>query len=66
MMETRSWLHRLPLLEVLVVPCRSGDHLSAGRYEALLPQSRGIRVAEIPLDPLLAAARLSAATGVSP
>lgn len=31
----------LTLSEVLVVPYRSGDHLLAGRYEALLTQSRG-------------------------
>src|SRR3984893_2648161 len=37
----------LTLLEVLVVPYRSGDHLLGGRYEALLTQSRGVRVAEI-------------------
>jgi predicted nucleic acid-binding protein len=51
-------------LEVLVVPYRSGDHLLAGRYEALLTQSRGVRVAEISRDYLRAAAQLRAATGV--
>jgi predicted nucleic acid-binding protein len=54
----------LTLLEVLVVPHRSGDHLLAGRYEALLTQSRGVRVAEISRDHLRAAAQLRAATGV--
>src|SRR5437016_13868323 len=54
----------LTLLEVLVVPYRSGDHLLAGRYEALLTQSRGVRVAEISRDQLRAAAQLRAATGV--
>jgi predicted nucleic acid-binding protein len=54
----------LTLLEVLVVPYRSGDHLLAGRYEALLTQSRGVRVAEISRDHLRAAAQLRAATGV--
>src|SRR4029077_9886650 len=54
----------LTLLEVLVVPYRSGDHLLAGRYEALLTQSRGLRVAEISRDHLRAAAQLRAATGV--
>jgi predicted nucleic acid-binding protein len=53
----------LTLLEVLVVPYRSGDHLLAGRYEALLTQSRGMRVAEISRDHLRAAAQLRAATG---
>ena len=54
----------LTLLEVLVVPYRSGDHLLAGRYEALLTRSRGIRVAEISRDQLRAAAQLREATGV--
>ena len=46
------------------VPYRSGDDLLAGRYEALLTQSRGVRVAEISRDQLRAAAQLRAATGV--
>jgi predicted nucleic acid-binding protein len=54
----------LTLLEVLVVPYRSGDHLLAGRYEALLTQSRGVRLAEISRDHLRAAAQLRAVTGV--
>jgi predicted nucleic acid-binding protein len=54
----------LTLLEVLVVPYRSGDHLLAGRYEAILTRSRGIRVADISRDHLRAAAQLRAATGV--
>lgn len=54
----------LTLLEVLVVPYRSGDHLLAGRYEALFTQSRGVRMAEISRDHLRAAAQLRAATGV--
>jgi len=52
------------VLEVLVVPYRSGDHLLAGRYEALLTQSRGVHVADISRDHLRAAAQLRAATGV--
>ena len=52
----------LTLLEVLVVPYRSGDHLLAKRYEALLTQSRGVRVADISRDHLRAAAQLRAAT----
>ena len=36
----------LTLLEVLVVPYRSGDHLLAARYEAILTRSRGITVAD--------------------
>jgi len=54
----------LTLLELLVVPYRSGDHLLAKRYEALLTQSRGVRVAEISRDQLRAAAQLRASTGV--
>src|SRR3981081_1828560 len=54
----------LTLLEVLVVPYRSGDHLLAGRYEALLTRSRGVRVGDISRDHLRAAAELRAATGV--
>ena len=54
----------LTLLEVLVVPYRSGDHLLAGRYEALLTQSRGVHVADISRDHLRAAAQLRAARGV--
>ena len=54
----------LTLLEVLVVPYRSGDHVLAGRYEALLTRSRGVRIADISRDHLRAAAQLRAATGV--
>jgi predicted nucleic acid-binding protein len=54
----------LTLLEVLSVPYRSGDDLLAGRYEALLTQSRGVHVADITRDHLGAAAQLRAATGV--
>ena len=54
----------LTLLEVLVVPYRSGDHLLAERYEALLTRSRGVRVAEISRDHLRTVAQLRAATGV--
>lgn len=55
----------LTLLEVLVVPYRSGDHMLAGRYEAILTHSRGIKVADISHDHLRAAAQLRAATGVT-
>ena len=53
----------LTLLEVLVVPYRSGDRLLAERYEALLTRSRGIQIAEISREHLRAAAQLRAATG---
>jgi predicted nucleic acid-binding protein len=54
----------LTLLEVLVVPYGSGDHLLAARYEALLTHSRGVRVADISRDHLRAAAQLRAASGI--
>lgn len=54
----------LTLLEVLVVPYRSGDGLLAERCEALLTRSRGVAIAEISRDHLRAAAQLRAATGV--
>jgi predicted nucleic acid-binding protein len=54
----------LTLLEVLVVPYRTGDHLLASRYESILTRSRGVRVADISRDQLRAAAKLRAKTGV--
>jgi predicted nucleic acid-binding protein len=54
----------LTLLEVLVIPYRSGDQLLAERYEALLTQSRGLRMAEISREHLRAAAQLRAVTGI--
>lgn len=53
----------LTLLEVLVVPYRSGDRLLAERYEALLTRSRGVGIVEISRGHLRAAAQLRAATG---
>ena len=54
----------ITLLEVLVVPYRAGDARLAERYESLLTQSRGVRLAEVSRDQLRAAAQLRAATGV--
>jgi predicted nucleic acid-binding protein len=54
----------LTLLEVLVVPYRAGNRLLAGRYEALLTRSRGIRLVDLTRDQLRAAAQLRAATGI--
>lgn len=54
----------LTLLEVLVVPYRTGDHRLAGRYESILTRSRGVRIADISRDHLRAAAQLRAQTGV--
>ena len=53
----------LTLLEVLVVPCRAGDLVLAERYEALLTRSRGIRIIELSIEQLRAAAQLRAVTG---
>lgn len=53
----------LTLLEVLVVPYRSGDHLLAERHESLLTHSRGVRLVEISRDHLRAVAQLRAASG---
>jgi predicted nucleic acid-binding protein len=52
------------LLEVLVVPYRVGNSVLAERYEALLTNSRGIRIEEITRDHLRSAAHLRAVTGV--
>jgi predicted nucleic acid-binding protein len=54
----------LTLLEVLVLPYRAGDRLLAGRYEALLTRSRGLRLVDPTRDYLRAAAQLRAAIGV--
>lgn len=48
------------LLEVLVVPYRQGDLALAERYEALLGQSRGLRLLELRRPILRAAAQLRA------
>lgn len=48
------------LLEVLVVPFRTGEEALAGRYEALLTRSRGLRLVEIDRGQLRAAAQLRA------
>jgi predicted nucleic acid-binding protein len=55
----------LTLLEVLVVPYRTGNRALAQRYEALLTRSRGVRIVDVSRDQLRAAAQLRAATGVT-
>ena len=50
----------LTLLEVLVVPLRSGNRPLAERYEALLTRSRGLRMAPLDLAQLRAAAQIRA------
>jgi predicted nucleic acid-binding protein len=52
------------LLEVLVVPFRSGDLALARRYEALLTRSRGLTLVELGRPLLRAAAQLRAVHGV--
>ena len=54
----------LTLLEVLVVPLRTGNRSVADRYEALLTHSRGIRLVDLTRDQLRAAAQLRATTSV--
>jgi predicted nucleic acid-binding protein len=54
----------LTLLEVLVVPYRAGNRALADRYEALLTRSRGVRLVDLVVDQLHAAAQIRAATGV--
>lgn len=68
-MEANAGRHQLvtsalTLLEVLVVPYRTGNRLLADRYEALLTRSRGLRIIDITHDQLRIAAQLRAATGV--
>lgn len=53
----------LTLLEVLVVPFRSGDEALASRYEALLTRSLGIRLIEVDRLQLRTAAGLRAVHG---
>jgi len=54
----------LTLLEVLVVPYRTGNRQLAERHERLLTRSRGLRLVDVTRDQLRAAAQLRAATGV--
>jgi predicted nucleic acid-binding protein len=54
----------LTLLEVLVVPFRVGNRELAGRYEAILTRSPGVRMIDLTRDHLRLAAQLRAALGV--
>lgn len=54
----------ITLLEVLVVPYRVGNRPLAERYETLLTRSRGVRVVDLSVDQLRAAAQLRATFGV--
>jgi hypothetical protein len=48
----------LTLLELLVIPYRSGNRRLAAQYEAILTQGRGIRMVDISLEQLRIAAEL--------
>ena len=50
----------LTILEVLVIPYRSGRMDLASRYEAVLTRSRGLRLVDIDRDQLRGAAQLRA------
>ena len=52
------------LLEVLVVPFRADNEALAGRYEALLTSSRGVRLIDVTRNQLRRASRLRALTGM--
>lgn len=52
------------LLEVLVVPYRSGDLALAERYDALLTRGAGLRLVDVDRDQLRSAAQLRARHGV--
>ena len=56
----------LSLMEVLVVPYRSGNSALADRYEALLTNSRGLRFIEVDRRLLKAAAQLRATFKLKP
>jgi len=56
----------LSLMEVLVVPYRSGNSALADRYEALLTHGRGLRFIEIDRRLLKAAAQLRATFKLKP
>jgi predicted nucleic acid-binding protein len=58
--HVRAITSALTLLEVLVVPFRSGNSALASRYEQLLTRSRGLRMVELERDQLRAAAQLRA------
>jgi hypothetical protein len=54
----------LTLLELVVVPYRSGNRLLAAQHEAVLTQARGIRMVDISLEHLRIAAQLRAAAKI--
>lgn len=55
----------LTLLETLVVPLRANDRPLAGRYEALLTRSRGLRMIDLDSSLMRTAAEIRALTRAS-
>ena len=56
----RATTSSLTLLEVLIVPCRTGDRALADRYESILVHARGLDMREIDRPQLRAAAHMRA------
>lgn len=54
----------ITLLEVLVVPYRANDNTLAAQYEALLTNSRGVRLIDMTRNQVRQASRLRAMTGM--
>ena len=54
----------ITLLEVLVVPYRTGDLELVRRYEAILTRSRGVRIVEVDRGQIHSAALLRARYGI--
>lgn len=54
----------ITLVEVLVVPYRSGDAPLGERYESILTRGRGLRMFDLTRPLLRAAAQLRAGTGI--
>ena len=55
----------LTLLETLVVPLRANDRALAGRYQALLTRSRGLRMIDLDSSLMRTAAEIRAMTRAS-
>ncbi|MGK2860056.1 MAG: type II toxin-antitoxin system VapC family toxin [Thermoanaerobaculia bacterium] len=58
--SVRAVTSALTLLELFVVPLRSGNSTFASRYEQLLSRSRGLQIVDIDREQLRAAAQLRA------
>jgi predicted nucleic acid-binding protein len=62
--DLHAFTSAVTLLEVLVVPYRSQNEPLAERYESLLTRSRGLRLVDLDLAQLRAAARLRAVSSL--